>query len=91
MNNLVSEHTGPDKRSFALPSLAEDEVVDGSHPDTDTSFFTHDVSHVTSSFSDWSINRLLPLVHLAIFVKISMGNSTLIYVSTTACSLLLQR
>ena len=41
MNNLVAEHAGPDKRSFALPSLAEDDVEERSQ--MDTTFFTHDV------------------------------------------------
>jgi len=43
MNNLVLDHPGPDKRSFALPSLAEDDVEERSQLDVDTTFFTHEV------------------------------------------------
>ena len=44
MNNLVSDHSRPEKRSFALPSVAEDDFEDRSHMEADTSFFTNDVS-----------------------------------------------
>lgn len=43
MKDLVGEHPAPDKRSFQLPSLAEDpEMVDG---ELDTTFFMQDVSN----------------------------------------------
>ncbi|CAK8689084.1 unnamed protein product [Clavelina lepadiformis] len=66
MNNLMQEHQGPDKRSFALPSLAEDEVEE-TQAEQDTSFFTHEMptivegeSYVDEVFFDQTTVEDLP-------------------------------